>query len=76
MGATIFPSQLMFDERRILYLCKDILLFVIMGSRQGTEKRVNRFTAEKYVRMMMYLLLLTLRFTLPAKYQSLSGFQI
>lgn len=76
MSATIFPSQLIFDVRCILYPCKDILLSVIMGSREGTKKGGNRFAAEKYVRMMMYLLLFTLCFTFPAKYQSLSGFQI
>lgn len=81
MSATIFPSQLVFDVRLILsilsiYLCKDFLLSLIMGSRQGTKKEGNRLAAKKYVRMMMYLLLLILCFTFPAKDQSLSGFQI
>lgn len=72
MSATIFPSLLVFD----VYLCKDVLLSLIMGSRQGTKKGGNRFAAKNYARMMMYLLLRTLCFTFPAKDQSLSGFQI
>lgn len=46
MSATIFPPQLVFGVRRILYLRKDILLSVIVGSRQGMKKGGNRFPAE------------------------------